>query len=261
MLRSRLLTRPSPRAAPTCTSRRWRPRSRCRTTSRAWKLQLSAETTAEIFSGTITNWDDAAIKADNPRRSSRAPRSPSCTAATAPAPPRTSPASSPRRRRRRGRSAGQHGELAGGHAGRNGQLRCRRDRESTDGAIGYVDFSDAKASDLTYASIKNSAGKFISPSLESASPRREGATVNADLTYDPINSDRREGVPDHLADVDHRVPEPDRRSQGQRDQGLAELHLRRRPEAGSVGRLRAAVAKGLLKQAKAQVKKITVPAS
>jgi phosphate transport system substrate-binding protein len=30
------------------------------------KLQLSAKTTADIFSGKITTWDDAAIKADNP---------------------------------------------------------------------------------------------------------------------------------------------------------------------------------------------------
>ena len=40
--------------------------------------------------------------------------------------------------------------------------------KATDGAIGYVDFSDANASDLTYASIKNSAGKFIKPTLASA---------------------------------------------------------------------------------------------
>ena len=31
------------------------------------KLQLSPDTTAKIFSGAITTWDDAAIKADNPK--------------------------------------------------------------------------------------------------------------------------------------------------------------------------------------------------
>ena len=31
------------------------------------KLKLSADTTAKIFSGAITTWNDAAIKADNPK--------------------------------------------------------------------------------------------------------------------------------------------------------------------------------------------------
>ena len=115
---------------------------------------------------------------------------------------------------RRGRSA----------AARTVQLavRARRARtgnagvaqlvKNTDGAIGYVDFSDAKASDLTFASIKNAAGKFVAPSTRvGVGSRSQGATVNADLTYDPINATGAEGVPDHVADVDHRVHEPDRR--------------------------------------------------
>ena len=35
--------------------------------------------------------------------------------------------------------------------------------KSTNGAIGYVDFSDAKASGLTFASIKNKAGSYDRP--------------------------------------------------------------------------------------------------
>src|SRR5262249_17517975 len=33
--------------------------------------------------------------------------------------------------------------------------------KQTEGAIGYVDLSDAKAASLTFASIKNKAGKFV----------------------------------------------------------------------------------------------------
>ena len=43
-----------------------------------------------------------------------------------------------------------------------------------------------------------------------AQPRSTTATLDADLTYDPINASGADGVPDHVADLDHRVPEPDR---------------------------------------------------
>ena len=59
---------------------------------------------------------------------------------------------------------------------------------STDGAVGYVDFSDANASGLTFASVKNSSGKFIKPNLLSAASAASGATVNPDLTFDPLNA-------------------------------------------------------------------------
>lgn len=61
--------------------------------------------------------------------------------------------------------------------------------KSTAGAIGYIDLSDAKASGLKYASIKNKAGKYVQPTLEGASAAVEGATVNADLSYDPLWAD------------------------------------------------------------------------
>ena len=60
--------------------------------------------------------------------------------------------------------------------------------KGTDGAIGYVDFSDAKASGLTLAAVKNSAGKYIVPNLVGAQAAVQGTTVNADLTFDPLNA-------------------------------------------------------------------------
>src|SRR5262249_50714683 len=44
--------------------------------------------------------------------------------------------------------------------------------KSTKGAVGYVDLSDAKASGLKFASVKNHGGKFIEPSSETASTSR-----------------------------------------------------------------------------------------
>ena len=41
--------------------------------------------------------------------------------------------------------------------------------KDTDGAIGYVDFSDANAAGLSTASIKNQAGEYVAPTLDGAS--------------------------------------------------------------------------------------------
>jgi phosphate transport system substrate-binding protein len=55
--------------------------------------------------------------------------------------------------------------------------------KSTPGAIGYVDYTDAKASGLTYASVQNSAGDFVAPSPAAASADAAGATVASNLTF------------------------------------------------------------------------------
>jgi phosphate transport system substrate-binding protein len=55
--------------------------------------------------------------------------------------------------------------------------------KSTPGAIGYVDYTDAKASNLSIASVKNKDGSFVAPSPESASASAAGVTVKPDLTF------------------------------------------------------------------------------
>ncbi|MCU1360519.1 MAG: phosphate transporter periplasmic phosphate-binding protein [Ilumatobacteraceae bacterium] len=54
---------------------------------------------------------------------------------------------------------------------------------STEGAIGYVDLSDAIANDLTFASVQNKAGKFIEPTLEGTTAAAENTTIKDDLTF------------------------------------------------------------------------------
>jgi phosphate transport system substrate-binding protein len=58
--------------------------------------------------------------------------------------------------------------------------------KTTPGAIGYVDYADAKASGLTYASVKNSSGNYIAPSTAGASASAAGVTVNPDLTFHAV---------------------------------------------------------------------------
>jgi phosphate transport system substrate-binding protein len=58
--------------------------------------------------------------------------------------------------------------------------------KSTNGAIGYVDYPDAKATGLSYASVKNSAGDFVAPSVQSATTAASNATIKPDLTFSAI---------------------------------------------------------------------------
>ena len=55
--------------------------------------------------------------------------------------------------------------------------------KSTPGAIGYVDYATAKASGLSFASVKNKAGAYIAPSPASASAAADGVTIASNLTF------------------------------------------------------------------------------
>src|SRR5262249_5901079 len=66
---------------------------------------------------------------------------------------------------------------------------------STQGAVGYVDLADAVNANLQLASIKNSAGQFVQPTLTGAAAAIESATVNPDLTYSPLNASGADAYP------------------------------------------------------------------
>lgn len=151
------------------------------------KLQLSADTIAKIFQAQITNWNDAAIAADNPgaklpdkaiavaRRSDGSGTTENFTKFLVAASPSVWTLKS-----------GSTVEWPASTQGGNGNAGVGQIVKATEGAIGYVDYSDAKALGLKFASIKNKAGKFVAPSLEATSAALEGAEVKADLTYNPL---------------------------------------------------------------------------
>jgi phosphate transport system substrate-binding protein len=58
--------------------------------------------------------------------------------------------------------------------------------KQTAGAVGYVDFADAKASQLTYASVKNKDGSYVAPSVTAASEAASNVTMKPDLTFSAI---------------------------------------------------------------------------
>ena len=55
--------------------------------------------------------------------------------------------------------------------------------QQTVGAIGYVEQAYALEHDFTYASVKNAAGNFVEPTLESTSAAAEGITLPANLGF------------------------------------------------------------------------------
>ena len=53
--------------------------------------------------------------------------------------------------------------------------------EQTGGAVGYVEQAYALQHNFTFATVKNKAGNFVAPTLESTSAAAEGITVPANL--------------------------------------------------------------------------------
>ncbi|SEH03776.1 phosphate transport system substrate-binding protein [Nonomuraea solani] len=139
-------------------------------------LQLSPKTLSGIFNSTITKWDDAAIKADNPE--AKLPSSPiqafhrsdesgtsdnftkflKATGGWPHEPAKAWPAE----------AKGQ------GSKGSDGIASSVKD---TEGAISYVEFSYAENSSLQKAKVANGAGEFVELTPESAAKTVETAEV------------------------------------------------------------------------------------
>lgn len=147
-------------------------------------LKLSPKVIAEIFSGKITKWDDPAIASIN--SGVKLPSEPitlavrsdsSGTTANFSLFLQTAAASD--------WPLGSSSTIkwpSGARAG-DGNGGVAQIIKSTPGAIGYVDYTDAKAAGLSYASVQNKAGDYIAPSTTAASASAAGVTVKPDLTF------------------------------------------------------------------------------
>jgi len=159
------------------------------------KLTLSAPTIAGIFDGSIKNWNDPAIAADNPgvtlpnqaitpvHRSDGSGTTSNFTKYLSKAAPSAWTLGS-----------GSTVNFPGGQAA-SGNPGVATVVKQTVGAVGYVDYSTAVATGLTFASIKNSAGNVEPPTLAGASAAVAGATIAPDLTYDPTDSPAADAYP------------------------------------------------------------------
>jgi phosphate transport system substrate-binding protein len=147
-------------------------------------LKLDLPTIANIFQGKIKTWNDPAIKALNPGVSlpstpiSLAVRSDSSGTTANFSLALTLGAASVWK-------LGTSSTISwpsSAHGG-NGNGGVAQIVKSTPGAIGYVDYADAKAAGLSYASVKNQAGNYIAPSPSSASAAGTTVTLKPDLTF------------------------------------------------------------------------------
>jgi phosphate transport system substrate-binding protein len=160
-------------------------------------LDLTPEVLSKIFQRDITSWDDPAIAADNPdadlsgdikvvHRSDGSGTTENFTKFL-------------------DKAVGEAGgwklgsgstvEWAGDIAAAEGSGGVSKFIQDTPGSIGYVDLSDAKATGLQLANIENKAGEFVEPTLEGASAAVAGATINPDLSYDPLWADGADAYP------------------------------------------------------------------
>ncbi|HET6530439.1 MAG TPA: phosphate ABC transporter substrate-binding protein PstS [Actinoplanes sp.] len=160
------------------------------------KLQLSPETVAGIFSTTIKTWNDPKIAADNPgvtlpaTRITVAHRSDGSGTTnnftkylTAAAPDAWKLGS--------GDTVAWPASTQGGEK----NTGVAQIISQTDGAVGYVDLSDATEAKLKFAAVKNKDGQFVEPTLEATTAALNGAEVKEDLTYDPLNAAGAESYP------------------------------------------------------------------
>jgi phosphate transport system substrate-binding protein len=159
-------------------------------------LKLDATVLAEIFSGKITSWNNSAITALNPGTS--LPSTPITLAVRSDSSGTTQNFSLYLEKAAASDwTLGSSSTIKWPTTARagNGNPGVAQIIKSTPGAIGYVDYADAKASGLTFASIKNSSGSYIAPSPSSASAAGSGITVASNLTFHAVDSPNPQAYP------------------------------------------------------------------
>jgi phosphate transport system substrate-binding protein len=152
------------------------------------KIKLSGPTIAKIFTLKITNWNDPAITADNGtalpagkitvvHRSDGSGTTNNFSKYLAAVDP-TDFTLTP----------GDTVKWPDGTVGAEKNGGVAQAITQTAGAIGYVDFADASAAKLKWASVKNKDGNFTDATLAGASAALAGATPTAELTINPLNT-------------------------------------------------------------------------
>jgi len=151
-------------------------------------LQLSPQTIAKIFQRDIKKWNDKDIAADNP--DAKLPDADIVVAHRSDGSGTTDnftkyldKAAKDVWKLKSGSTVEWPADTQAG----NGNPGVAQIVKGTKGSIGYVDLSDANASGLKYATVKNQAGKFVKPSSESASAAGDGIEVKDNLLFSAVD--------------------------------------------------------------------------
>jgi phosphate transport system substrate-binding protein len=160
------------------------------------KLQLSAPTIAKIFQRQIKKWNDPAIAADNP--GAKLPDKDIVVAHRADGSGTTQNFTEYLAQAAKGvwtLKSGSSVEWPSDTQAGQGSAGVAQIIKSTKGAIGYVDLSDAKASGLKFATVKNRAGKFVEPTAAAASAAGEGIEVKSNLLFSALDAKGEKAYP------------------------------------------------------------------
>jgi phosphate transport system substrate-binding protein len=150
-------------------------------------LKLTPDVLANIFQGKITSWNNSAITAINPGVS--LPSTPITIAVRSDSSGTTQNFSlflekaAPSTWTLGSSSTIKWPSTARAGNGNGGVAQIVK---STPGAIGYVDYADAKATGLSSAEVKNKDGNYVAPSTASATAAADGVTVASNLTFHAV---------------------------------------------------------------------------
>lgn len=159
-------------------------------------LRLDGATTAKIFLGEVTRWDDAAIAALNPGVA--------LPAGAIHVVHRTESSGttyvftdwlskvSPTWAQKVGRTKDPAFPVGIGGTGSEGVTRVVK---QTPGAIGYVELNYATTNHLPAALIQNPSGEFVAPSLETVEAATQGSTLPADYRGSITNAGGESAYP------------------------------------------------------------------
>ncbi|MGA3056912.1 MAG: phosphate ABC transporter substrate-binding protein PstS [Candidatus Limnocylindrales bacterium] len=166
-------------------------------------LKMTADIIAGIFDGKTKSWNDPAIAAVNPgvtlpsteisvvhRSDGSGTTSIFTTYLTLASPSWVTAvgAGDPKK------SAGKTVEWPVG-LGASGNEGVTQGINQTDGGIGYIELTYALANKIPFADVKNGAGTFITPSLDSVKAAANLSTYPADLRFNLANSPAAAGYP------------------------------------------------------------------
>ena len=150
-------------------------------------LKLTPEVIASIFQGKITSWNNSAITSINPGVS--LPNTPITLAVRSDSSGTTQNFSlflekaAPTTWTLGSSSTIKWPATARAGNGNGGVAQIVK---TTPGAIGYVDYADAKATGLSSAEVKNKDGNYIAPSTDSATVAADNTTVSSNLTFHAV---------------------------------------------------------------------------
>jgi len=160
------------------------------------KLKIDGPTIAGIFLGTITKWNDPAISGRNPgvnlpdmdivviHRSDGSGTTYIFTDYLS----KVSPAW--KEKVGKGTSVSWPSGIGGkGNEGVSGQIK------QVPGSVGYIELAYAKQNQLAYADVKNSAGNYITPSIESVTEALATADIPDDFRFSMVNPPGAQAYP------------------------------------------------------------------